>query len=407
MSWRDNLKRVKMPDGRALIGASFRGVPFFVDSSDRGGGRRAEVAEFPYGDNPYVEDLGRKARTFQVEGYVVGDDYVTQRDALLAVLEDVPGPGQLIHPFHGVRRAICTSVSVREKTTDGGMAIFALEFQEAPTQGAIADEAPDLPEQVDAHATAAVAAAQAELDANYSTSGLAGFAVAGHADYIRSSAETVGRALLAIEMTTEELAKLSAEIRYLGTNAASLARHPEDVLTSFRDAINSVEESAFEQARNVFSALLDAYDGTAITLVEPTTATRQRERDNQAALAGALRQLFLIEAARRLPLATYDTHDDATADRNELVERIDDQAATAGDTAFPALVELRASVLRAVPGDRALARVLTVERRVPVPSLVLSYQLYGSVEQEADILARNAAEHPGFLAGELKVLSDG
>jgi prophage DNA circulation protein len=64
-------------------------------------------------------------------------------------------------------------------------------------------------------------------------------------------------------------------------------------------------------------------------------------------------------------------------------------------------------VLRAVPGAQAFAEILTVTRNVAIPSLLLAYQLYGSVDLESDIIARNGTRHPGFVAGDLKVLSDG
>jgi prophage DNA circulation protein len=134
VTWREELRRVSF-GGKLLIGASFRGLPFFVDSSERAGGRRLVVHEFPLRDAPFVEDLGRKARTFRVEGYVIGDDYLAQRDSLLTALEDVSGPGELIHPHHGALRASCVGVAVRETRAEGGLATFAIEFAEAPAQG--------------------------------------------------------------------------------------------------------------------------------------------------------------------------------------------------------------------------------------------------------------------------------
>src|SRR5262245_27796266 len=119
MTWREDLRRIAI-DGRELVGASFRGAPFLVESSERSGGRRVVVHEFPLRDEPFVEDLGKRGSVFRVDGYVIGDDYLTQRDALLAALEDESGPGELVHPYHGVRRAVCVNLGVRETRSDGG-----------------------------------------------------------------------------------------------------------------------------------------------------------------------------------------------------------------------------------------------------------------------------------------------
>lgn|GEM_PF-5504082 len=55
-----------------LLGASFRCVPFFVPERALLVGRRGETHEFPQKDTPDSDDMGRKARTFRVEGQVLG-----------------------------------------------------------------------------------------------------------------------------------------------------------------------------------------------------------------------------------------------------------------------------------------------------------------------------------------------
>ncbi len=72
MGWRENLRK-----------GSFRGIPFFVDSSSAGFGRRNVLHEYPLRDTPYAEDLGRAQKEFTVEATVIGDDYLRKRDALI------------------------------------------------------------------------------------------------------------------------------------------------------------------------------------------------------------------------------------------------------------------------------------------------------------------------------------
>jgi prophage DNA circulation protein len=159
--------------------------------------------------------------------------------------------------------------------------------------------------------------------------------------------------------------------------------------------------------RAVMDALVSTYSISLGTPVDATTATRARERANQDALTAALRRVLAIEAARLAPVVPYPSIDDATAARDRVAAILDEQAALAGDDAYPALVDLRSQVLRAVPGGTAFASIVPVTRRVATPSLLLAYQLYGSVDLEEDIIARNRVRHPGFIAGALKVLSDG
>lgn len=405
MTWFDDLRRVNFA-GRSLIGASFRGVPFFVDSSERSGGRRLVVHEFPLRDDAFVEDLGRAARKFPVAGYVIGDDYLTQRDALLAALEDEEGPGQLVHPYYGVKRAICATVQVHEERASGGMAHFAIEFVETPAQAPTPTIEVDAAAQVATAADAAQAATQAEFAAQYSAAGLPAFALASAQTAITKASAALSAALAPVVSNTQELAGLNSQFTILTATAAALARQPLVVVGQFLTAISSLDATAESAPGAVLDALVAAYNADLGVPVVATTATRLRELANQLALTGALRRVMAIEAARLAPLVPYASIEDATAARDQVAALLDEQAQGAGDTAYPALVDLRSQVLRAVPGGAAFARVVTVTRRVAIPSLLLTYQLYGSVDQEADVLARNGIRHPGFIAGDLKVLSN-
>lgn len=129
--------------------ASFRGVEFKVDVDSRAGGRRAVMFEFPKRDTPYAEDMGRRAKRFTVTGYVIGSDYVFQRDALIAALE-AEGPGLLVHPLLGEDMVQVDPYIVRETRQAGGMAEFEMTFLEAgeaaisisdDTRAAVADAA--------------------------------------------------------------------------------------------------------------------------------------------------------------------------------------------------------------------------------------------------------------------------
>lgn len=408
MTWRDQLRRVTLRDGRQLIGASFRGVPFFVESADLSGGRRTVTHEFPFRDDPFVRDLGRRARTWRIEGYVIGDDYLAQRDALLAALEDVAGPGELVHPYYGVNQAICTDLSVRETLRDGGMAVISVTLARTAATPPAPIDVPDLPELVDVAATEAVAAAAAELVETYDVEGQPAWALESLQAEVEALAAGLEAELAPVAETAQEAARLSQEIRILTAQASSLIREPADLVAQVVAAIRALAESAEAAPRALLQALLDAYETLGETVLAPsTTATRIQERANQLALVAALRRILVVEAARLAPLVSYETLDEAQADADAIAELLEEQAADADTAAYPALVNLRSQLRRAVPGDAVLARLIAVERRVAVPSLVLAYQLYGSVDREQDVVARNRIRHPGFVAGELEVLSDG
>lgn len=112
--------------------ASFRGVQFKIESSRRGSGRRLVLHEFPKRDDPYAEDMGRRARRFAVTGYVVGENYMVARDALVLALEQ-EGPAMLILDRLGEQMVKVDSYGVTEVRERGGIAEFDMTFVEAGT----------------------------------------------------------------------------------------------------------------------------------------------------------------------------------------------------------------------------------------------------------------------------------
>ena len=119
MSWRDR-----------LLSASFRGAAFHVRQHSETGGRRLVVHEYPGEEEPFTEDLGRRAGGWQVEGYIVGGDYHAARDGLRRAC-NASGPGTLVHPYLGTLRVACDQVTVSERSDEGRVARFSMRFVEA------------------------------------------------------------------------------------------------------------------------------------------------------------------------------------------------------------------------------------------------------------------------------------
>ena len=88
----------------SLRQGSFRGFEFFVEDVQTAGGRRAVQHQFPNRETPYTEDLGRQARSYQIDGHVIGDNYLVAKNRLFEVFEK-KGPGELIHPYYGRYRS--------------------------------------------------------------------------------------------------------------------------------------------------------------------------------------------------------------------------------------------------------------------------------------------------------------
>lgn len=384
MSWRGAIKGP----------ATFRGVPFFVEVAELEGGRRTVRHEYPLRDEPFSEDMGRRARFFPVDGYVLGPDYLAARDRLIEALE-AAGPGELVHPYHGRRSVIAARFRVRESTADGGIARFGIDFEETPAQPAFPAAVVDAP----AEAGRAAGLVRASVGQEFLAAYRPGALTASLADVLRAATLSIENALLVTSMMMEEAAALRRRVDRLVSSATTLVHRPADMLA----AIAELVEGATSRA-----AMVAAYPFDPGQRPPATTSTRVQERANWDALARVVRTLVATRAAELAVEEAFDSYDAAVAARDGIAELLDEQAELAGDEGYAALVQLRAQLVRAVPGAESdLPRLIRYTPAETTPSLVLAHRFYGDLAREADLVARNRLAHPGFVVGgaELEVLS--
>ena len=117
----------------ALKTASYGGVKFGVEDDVVVAGRKTVVHDYPFRDDNWVEDIGKKSRRFAVSGFIVENDLITkgkgavsQRDKLLAVCE-TEGAKTLIHPTLGtIKDVICIGIEIKESVSHGRVFEFRL-----------------------------------------------------------------------------------------------------------------------------------------------------------------------------------------------------------------------------------------------------------------------------------------
>jgi prophage DNA circulation protein len=129
-------KDIHNPWRDALLPASFDGNEFFVDVGGREGGNRLVLHQFPKKDQPYTENMGRRATEFSVRGYVIQSarqpDYRPARDALQQRL-DQGTAGQIQLPTMRPMSVICQRYRLTEEERLGGYCVFDMHFVEAGT----------------------------------------------------------------------------------------------------------------------------------------------------------------------------------------------------------------------------------------------------------------------------------
>lgn len=148
----------------ALAPASFGGAEFHVEADTQISGRRVAVHEFPKQDTPWAEDMGRRARRWTIDAYLISPTYIDRRDALIQALETEDAQ-TLVHPLLGEVQAICENYSVTETREDGGFCRFTMAFVEAGQEPS-SQPVDDTQNQVSSAADTAGAASAAKLNFN-------------------------------------------------------------------------------------------------------------------------------------------------------------------------------------------------------------------------------------------------
>lgn len=438
MAWRDDYRP-----------GTFRGVPFHLKSSSSTGGRRTVLNEFPLRDTPMTEDMGRRARQFNLSLTLIGPDYMAQRDRLIAALETA-GPGTLVHPFRGeLQVAVLGDYSCEESTEQGGLARISVTFVESG-----GELRPDNQVAQGSEGNAAADALQAdaviEFEDEFSVAGYASFVAEGAIDSLQDATDAVrnagglldgagGFASLYWGLTgnfqqlilapgnlagallglvrglssgySNPLQALKAQMALFGLGArakrvAGSATYQvparAQVEANHRAVYRLVERAALAEAVRlaVSKPATSASTATATTTATGTATATSATRSTASSS---------VAAAHRVAGIPFDSRNSAVEVRDQLLEELDRQQLGAPAEHYRPLAQLAAELVREL--NRTAANLVPLTRVTPavtLPALVLAHRLYGDARKADEIVARNRIRHPGFVQGgrELEVLKN-
>lgn len=268
MDWKEGLQKGK-----------FRDSEFFTESVENAVGRRTELHEYPLRDKPFAEDMGRKAREFTVECFVIGDDYMEQRDKFVEELEK-PGAGTLIHPYWGTQNVQVLTVRIRESSDEGRMARFSIEFVESGENNTPA-ETLDTASIVEEKADAGILASISDFTGQFGVTGMPEFVVTDAVSMVESAMD-------AIELGQGAIAAVQ-EIR---DNAVAAINNPLKLAQDVTGAI--AENSGLDSLKNLHQF------GSNLATLAQTTPSRLIQSQNRTAIVNLVRSAAVFETARQL-----------------------------------------------------------------------------------------------------------
>lgn len=195
-------------------------------------------------------------------------------------------------------------------------------------------------------------------------------------------------AIALVEAVAEEIGPSAVD---MGERAATLVRDANALAVTMAAALAAVTDAARLEEL--------AFQGLATyPAVMGTTANRNRQRSNQAAVVNLLRGLATVRFAEVSGTQTYRERTEAVARRDQIGDALDERAAVADIDTFREWRGLRAAVVAHVVAElRSLPPVIQATPATVQPSLVLAYDIYEDIGRAAEIVGRIALPRPGFV----------
>lgn len=435
--------------------ASYGSVPFGVDSVRTAAGRKVAIHDYPFRDESWIEDLGKKQRRFEVVGFLVEDDLITgkgpvvkQRDDLLAVCED-PGGTVLVHPTLGrVENVVCLGVEITE-TIAGRVFEIRLTLMVSGDRlfpKAVASTGDESNQNADALSSSSltdfIKSTASSIQNGAAVVQQAVSTAVGWYQLATTAVNDVKRVIGSVSTLFGNFGRLfgGTNSGYAGSNAQSSPSVTADDLlaqaTAARAAVAAagtvlqiaaanpsnaaaVQAAAQSLLASVVAASTDPTD--AVRLVgdlaqfSPVPVTTPGQigaamLEMQTALSALLRRTALAQLA--ISLTTYQptSQEDANTVMGTAVGLIDAEIDVAGDAgddnSFQALRALRQSVISDLQARGAdLASIATFTFQTTLPSLVLAQRIYRDPTRELGLVQQINPIHPAFCGPSFQALA--
>ncbi len=392
-----------------LRSASFRGAGFKVTGTVSEDGRRVASHVFPLRDTPFSEDLGRAQRTYAVTGLVIGEDYFSERDALVEACAGSAEVGTLSHPFLGELRVRCVSVQYTESLKEGRFAAFEMKFVEA-------GEPPSPTESIDTYrevistARRALKLAQSAYALYSAARGdLVGFAQTAALGYLQGLGRSLGLGWLSIPSFS--LSALTADFTAIAASPVTDPAEVAEVATAPYLSLATATPLPAIQAEpgTAFASRVDAAPAAeplALLLAETLRAPPYSPDATEAVVLAALHNLTqdaaVAAAAEAAVSADWPNAGAAIDARDQVLAAVwarEDAAADGGDDDLYAAWKAVASAVQTDLTKRAarLPRRGLYSLPGTLPALALSQRLYGTATRADELVGLAGVPHPGFM----------
>ncbi|MCV3283459.1 DNA circularization N-terminal domain-containing protein [Aeromonas veronii] len=408
--------------------ASFRGVAFKVDSDDLQVGRRTVLHEYPGRDTPSVEDMGRETREYAISAYLIGPDFIAERDRLIEALEQA-GPGELVSPWYGRMNVVVMGKQrISHSKADGGMCVVSFTFVESgedewPTS------TPTGSSLLAGRSTSLLDRAQSAFASTFGLDGLPEWMSMATVEHASNLLGDVA------DMLGSADGKMSAAMRLMQGDLGVLMPPPSTAWIFSRRLADVLD--AGKGSSTTASSLLSLSNRTAAASqtqtarpvgVWPTSAQDKQQADRLVNSVSELVRVNLIASSAQAvalmpqpsqPTSTparapaldsvvvdtpskavdMPTHDELEDTRQTVIAAIDKESErTTDDGVYQALRDLRRELVSTLRQQQQhSSKLVTRTPSDTVPALVLAAEWYDDAGRADELIAKNNLSHPGFV----------
>jgi prophage DNA circulation protein len=404
---------------------SFNGAAFFTSQTSDAFGRRGVHHEFPYKDKGMWDDLGAKDAQYQLELYVTNESsggFAGARDALKSALE--AGEGELVHPWLGRHKVVCIDFTVAHSEEELGVARFSATFIEAestakkpevnPVAGLLGSASAALDK------LASFAASGFSLDGVLSfVTDVTGGALSGLVGMVQNGVAFVDKAVSTLAPFVDIAMKaynLVGVVTGLNFSLGGFLKDRLSLVTSKFDSmlprdltreivgiisLSGPAAGGVTSAYDFLSSLSDSAEGMTAWASPPMAATAtsvERINQNLTALGVLFQGAAAIESIKLIPYLEFDHLGQATQVKEDILRRFNDLAGKVDYDLYRDLMAISAAAMEIISLKAPnLARLGHRTLKTNLPSVVVAYDIYGDIDKEPDLVARNNIIHPGWL----------
>ena len=407
MAWRneyaDSLHKVLIdtPSGTIeCVGGSYAGIPFFVASSEKIGGRVIITKAIPFSDKHVNEDGGKKVSSFSFSIFLLGVDVESKREALEDVF-DKEGYFELVHPQYGRFNARCSEYTVPYKSETQEYIEIPVTFIPEQDPKETANSVEDLGGLVLTKSNAVLDSSNSNFKNSFSIVGKARSIVNSVAGFSSNLLDTIESARASVRSVSEfvnTISRIKANIELAMMSPADFSSRLQQLLT---------------QTKEVFGLGANDYVRESLSMVDYAAAKRCSTPFASADdLIGYINRLVLMSAAAMAARSIVDCRFDSAEEAREMQDAVCASFSAAAETVdsiddYADLMDMQAAALEYLINEMSnIAEVVEYPMNGTRDILSACFDCYGSLERVDDIIERNGICDPLIITPRnLRVLS--